>query len=67
MDKFKFGILVGKILTPLIMGIIFFLLVTPFGFFLRFFSKDLLNLRYNKNKSYWIKRDATKIIMRNQF
>ena len=67
MDKFKFGILFGKILAPLIMGIIFFLLVTPFGFFLRFFGKDLLNLRYNKNKSYWIKKDVTKIVMRNQF
>ena len=67
MDKFKFGILVGKILTPLIMGIIFFLLVTPFGFFLRFFSKDLLNLRYNKKESYWINKSGPKSKMKNQF
>ena len=62
---FKFGIFLGKIISPLIMGIIFFLVVTPIGLIMRLL-KDLLNLRYNKNKSYWIENDP-KSKMKNQF
>jgi large-conductance mechanosensitive channel len=46
---FKFGIFLSKIISPLIMGIIFFLVVTPIGLIMRIFGKDLLNLKYNKN------------------
>ena len=42
---FKFGLLLGKIISPLIMGIIFFLVVTPIGLFMRMLGKDLLNLK----------------------
>jgi hypothetical protein len=64
---FKFGIFLGKIISPLIMGIIFFLVVTPIGLIMRLLGKDLLNLRYNKNKSYWIEKNDPKSKMKNQF
>ena len=64
---FKFGILLGKIVSPLIMGIIFFLVVTPIGFIMRLLRKDVLNLKYNKNKSYWIEKNGPKSKMKNQF
>ena len=64
---FKFGILLGKVASPLIMGIIFFFVVTPIGLFMRLSGKDLLNLKYNNNKSYWIKKSGPKSKMKNQF
>ena len=64
---FKFGIFLGKIISPLIMGIIFFLVVTPIGLIMRIFGKDILNLKYNKNQSYWIEKNGPKSKMKNQF
>ena len=64
---FKFGILLGKIISPVIMGIIFFLVVTPIGLVMRLLRKDVLNLRYNNNKSYWIEKDGPESKMKNQF
>ena len=64
---FKFGIFLGKIVSPLIMGIIFFLVVTPIGLLMRLLGKDLLNLKFNNNKSYWIDKDGPKSKMKNQF
>ena len=64
---FKFGILLGKIVSPIIMGIIFFLVVTPIGFIMRILGKDLLNLKFNANKSYWIEKTGPKSKMKNQF
>ena len=64
---FKFGILLGKIVSPLIMGIIFFLVVTPIGFIMRLLGKDVLNLKYNKNKSYWIEKKGPKSKIKNKF
>ena len=64
---FKFGIFLGKIISPLIMGIIFFLVVTPTGLIMRLLGKDVLNLKYNKNKSYWIEKNEPKSKMKNQF
>ena len=64
---FKFGIFLGKIISPVIMGIIFFLVVTPIGYIMRILGKDLLNLKYNKNKSYWIEKNGPKSKMKNQF
>ena len=63
----KFGIYLGKIISPLIMGIIFFLVVTPIGLLMKIFKKDLLNLKYNSNKTYWIKKTGPKSKMKNQF
>ena len=64
---FKFGLLLGKFISPLIMGIIFFVVVTPIGIMMRLFKKDLLNLKYNKKESYWIEKSGPKSKMKNQF
>ena len=65
---FKFGLLLGSIISPIIMGIIFFLVITPIGIFMKLLGKDLLNNKYdNKKKSYWINRDKTKSTMKQQF
>ena len=48
---FKFGLFLGKIVSPLVMGFIFFIVVTPIGIIMRLFRKDLLNLKYNKKKN----------------
>ena len=64
---FKFGIFLGKIISPIIMGIIFFLVVTPIAFLMRMLKKDLLNLKYNKNSTYWIEKNEPKSKMKNQF
>tara|TARA_E500000178_G_C16919405_1_gene706459 strand:- start:584 stop:967 length:384 start_codon:yes stop_codon:yes gene_type:complete len=64
---FKFGILLGKVISPIIMGIIFFFVVTPIGLLMRILKKDLLNLKYNNDKSYWIEKKEPKSKMKNQF
>ena len=64
---FKLGMFLGKIISPIIMGIIFFLVVTPTGLIMRILGKDLLNLKYNKKQSYWIEKNGPKSKMKNQF
>lgn len=68
---FKFGILLGHIFTPLIMGILFFLIFTPMALMLRLLDKDLLNLKLKPQAdSYWLKRDTPERkmgSMKNQF
>ena len=64
---FKFGLLLGKFISPLIMGIIFFAVVTPIGIIMRLLKKDLLNLKYNKKETYWIDKSGPKSKMKNQF
>ena len=64
---FKIGILLGKIVSPLVMGIIFFVIVTPIALLMKLFKKDVLNLKFNKNNSYWIEKDRNKSKMKNQF
>ena len=64
---FKFGIFLGKIISPIIMGIIFFLVVTPIGLIMRLIGKDVLNLKYSNHKSYWIEKTGPKSKMKNQF
>ena len=64
---FKFGLFLGKIISPLIMGIIFFIVVTPIGIIMRLLKKDLLNLKYDKKDSYWIEKTGPKSKMKNQF
>jgi len=63
----KIGIILGQIVSPFIMGIIFFLVITPTGLIMRFLKKDLLNLKFNKNKTYWIEKTDKKSKMKNQF
>lgn len=64
---FKFGVLLSKIISPIVMGAIFFLVVTPIGLLMKIFKKDLLNLKLNKDKSYWIKKTDSNSNMKNQF
>ena len=64
---FKFGLLLGKFISPLIMGIIFFVVVTPIGIIMRLLKKDLLNLKYNKKETYWIDKSGPKSKMKNLF
>ena len=64
---YKFGLILNKVISPLIMGIIFFLIVTPIGILMRILKKDLLNLKYNNKKTYWIEKKGPKSSMKNQF
>ncbi|MDC1078305.1 SxtJ family membrane protein [Candidatus Pelagibacter sp.] len=64
---FKFGIFLGRIISPIIMGIIFFFVVTLIGYLMRLFKKDMLGLKFNDNKTYWIKKTGPKSEMKNQF
>ena len=64
---FKFGILLGKIVSPIVLGVIFFFVVTPIGILMKILGKDLLNLKNNNEKSYWIKRSEIKSKMKDQF
>tara|TARA_B100000989_G_scaffold190817_1_gene143720 strand:+ start:741 stop:1121 length:381 start_codon:yes stop_codon:yes gene_type:complete len=63
----KFGIILGKIISPVILGIIYFLVVSPIGIFMRLIKKDILNLKFSDKKTYWIKKDKIKSKMKNQF
>ena len=64
---FKFGILLGNLISPIVMGLIFFTIVTPIGLLMRIFSKNFLNLKKNNDNSYWVKTNNQKSKMKNQF
>ena len=64
---FKFGILLGSFISPIVMGLIFFTIVTPTALILRAFGKNLLQLKKNDKKVYWIKKNDIKSDMKNQF
>ena len=64
---FKFGLILGKFISSIVMGVIFFGVVTPISFIMRVFGKDLLNLKYNNKPSYWIEKNGPKSKMKNQF
>ena len=64
---FKFGILLGTIVSPIVMGIVFFIVVTPISLIMKILGKDILNLKKNKNRSYWIDKSEIKSMMKNQF
>ena len=64
---FKFGILLGKFVSPVIMGVVFFAIVTPTSVIMRILQKNLLNLKKGNKKTYWIERSKIKSKMKNQF
>ena len=64
---FKFGILLGRFVSPVVMGIIFFAIVTPTSVIMRVLQKNLLNLKKGNKKTYWIERSKIKSKMKNQF
>ena len=63
----KFGEFLGKVISPIVMGVIFFLVVTPIGLFMRLIQRDLLRTKFTKNNSYWIKREKNIGPMKRQF
>jgi len=64
----RFGIVLGKIVTPIVLFFIYFGVVTPTGILVKLFKKDILNIKINKkNKSYWLNKDKNKSNMNNQF
>ena len=63
----KFGELLGKFIAPIVMGFVFFLILSPISLLLRIFKKDLLKLKFNNYSSYWIKRDKNIGSMKKQF
>ena len=64
---FKFGLFLGKVVSPLVMGIIFFVVVSPTGILMRILKKDLLNLKFTNKNTYWIENSSQKSKMKNQF
>ena len=64
---FKFGILLGNFVSPIVMGIVFFAIVTPTSLIMRALGKNLLNLKKSNKKTYWIERSKIKSLMKNQF
>ena len=64
---FRFGIFLGNFISPIIMGIVFFLVVTPTGLIMKLFRKDLINLKKNNSNTYWIEKKDIKSSMKNQF
>ena len=65
---FKFGMILGAIFAPVVMGVVFFLVVTPIGLVMKIMGRDLLNKKYDKKKrTYWIKRDTLIGTMKRQF
>ena len=63
----RFGFFLGSFISPIVMGILFFAIVTPTGFLMRIFSKDFMNLKKNNDKSYWINSNDRKSQMKDQF
>ena len=64
---FYFGIALGKLVSPIVMGFIFFLVVTPIGIIMRLLGKDNLNLKKKSKGSYWINKVKNKTNMKKQF
>ena len=65
---FKFGMILGAIIAPIVMGIVFFLIITPIGLFMKTIGKDLLKKKFDKKKTtYWIIRDKSISTMKKQF
>tara|TARA_B100000787_G_C15947275_1_gene187566 strand:- start:47 stop:433 length:387 start_codon:yes stop_codon:yes gene_type:complete len=63
----KFGLILGGIMAPILMSLIFFLVVTPTGLILKLFKKDVLMLKKNNLTSYWLKKDNSNNNLKNQF
>ncbi len=64
---FRFGIFLGNFIAPVVMGIIFFFVVTPIGLIMRLLGRDLIKLKKNNENSYWIEKKDTESGMRKQF
>ena len=63
----KFGTYLGIFISPVVMAIVYFFVLTPISLILRFFRKDILSLRFNQQTSYWVKRKSNIGTMKHQF
>ena len=63
----KFGELLGRIIAPIVMALVYFLILTPISLLVRVFGKDLLELKFSKKNSYWINRKKDLGKMDKQF
>ena len=63
----KFGEILGKVISPIIMMIVFFIVLTPLSFIIKLFGKDLLQIKLFKKSSYWINRKKNIGSMKKQF
>lgn len=64
----KFGEILGLIIAPIVMSLVYFVILTPVSLIIRLFGKDLLGLKFLKEKeTYWIKRKKNLTSMRKQF
>ena len=64
---FKFGLILGSVIAPVVMGIVYFLVVTPTGLIMKALGKDILGLKRNKNNTYWLEKDNSNNNLKNQF
>ena len=63
----RFGFFLGKVISPIVMGVIYFAVVTPIGLLMRIFGKDILNLKKNNKNTYWLDKEIKKSSMKDQF
>ena len=63
----KFGELLGRIIAPIVMALVYFFILTPISLLVRVFGKDLLGLKFSKKNSYWINRKKDLGKMDKQF
>ncbi len=63
----KFGTLLGRIVSPIVMFLVYFVFITPLAVIIRLFGKDLLRKKFNKSPSYWINREKNIGTMKKQF
>ena len=63
----KFGETIGRILAPIVMLIVYFIVITPMGLFFRLIGRDIINIKFSKKNSYWIKREKNIGSMKRQF
>ena len=64
---FRIGIILGNFVSPIVMGMVFFAIVTPTSLIMRVFGKNLLNLKKENKKTYWIEKSKIKSKMKYQF
>lgn len=65
---FKFGLLLGRIVAPIVIALVYIIAIVPIGLLFKMLRKDLLNCKINKGgKSYWVKRRCQPTSMKNQF
>tara|TARA_B100001113_G_scaffold263675_1_gene218582 strand:- start:2350 stop:2763 length:414 start_codon:yes stop_codon:yes gene_type:complete len=53
----RFGLLLGMIISPFVLGILFFVFFTPMAILMKLYGRDELRLKFKKNITYWILRD----------